>query len=594
MTVATYPAYDGTGDASTWTLNYVTNDATGTAFGLASTGVGWLVRTNHLNLAPGTYLLNQFKGVVRYASDVDCDAAYFVLLESADHVTATPVTLGNGLQYIDMTADKGDETTHIMTSSLGDVSVTLEAGKYYYFGLAMRGTVDRTTGHPAAIAMTDGEGPQGDQFYVSTTTAPFPVSGFSYFDGASGREPFKFALTVTTANRIVYETTYSAAALIGVPKRTDGDYWIKFEDVVVADGEAFTCALDIEDGGAQVTQTTLILDMGATDQVTFGGANVALNAVTPEAGDTFDMGVHCQPTTAKADLFVQNKSVAQGAVGNLDFVTFSHAVANASTRGTEYTSISSPTMLDMSGTAAVAKIQVGWEPVVIFGDSQAINSAGFFGAELPSAFTYPRIAWYAAISASKVHENAGASTAGYQRYKHDTPGSGDLCEMGGIVFVWAGYGVNDINEIGDTAANRNPTMGKYLHRTAEILGDVAQNGNAMLIIGLPPYSKSGAATDDEAQTILHQLNVSLEGIAIGLRAPYVNPWHVMCQSGTSGATIPTFAAAYTSDEGAHYSAAGMEIVCAAAVRSLETAIIGGWWSNPARRIARQIGRLWPI
>lgn len=592
MTVATSPAYDGSPAASTWQINYVTNDTVGTAFGLAGTGVGWMVRTNHLHLAPGTYLLNQFRGAVRYVSDTECDAVRFVLLESADHVTAVPVTLGNGLQYIDLTADKGDDTLHIMEADLGDVSVTLEAGKFYYFGVALRGTAGRTTNRPQAYALADTEGPQGDQFYASTATADFPVSGFSYFDAASAREAFKFALKIKTNNRIVFETAYSAAAVISVPKRVDGSYWIKWEDAVVEDGQAFTCALDIEDGGVQVTRNTLVLDFGATDQITFGGANVALNAVTPEAGDTFDLAARYTPTANTSDLFWQNKSTPQG-VSNLDVITASHAVKNAGTRGAEYTVTNPPDMLDMSGTATVAKIQIGWEPVVIFGDSQAIDGPTQFGGVLPGAFTFPRIVWHAGISSSRVQADIASVIAGYRRYKHETPGSGDLCEMKGIVFVWAGYGVNDINQIGDTAANRNVLMGKLLYRVTEILGDVAQTGNQILVIGLPPYSKAGGATDDEAQTILHQLNPALEGIAIGLRAAYVNPWHAMCQAGTAWAAIPTFFGDYTLDAGAHYSEAGITIVAQAAVRSLETAIIGGWWANPARRYARERGLLLP-
>lgn len=592
MTVATYPAYDATDDASTWELSYLTNDNIGVLFGMANTGVGWYVKTNHLNLAPGKYLLSEFRAAVAYTSDTECDALYFVLLESADHVTAAPVTLGNGAQYIDITSDKGEDASHTITADLGNVAVTLEAGKYYYWGIAMRGTVGRTTSRPAQYCMKDGHGPQGDQFWIKTSTADFPTSGFNYFDGASGREPCKYSLKVKTANRIVYQGAYAAAQVVGVPRRTDGDYWIKFENANVADGEALTVALDIEDGGEQSTVTTMVLDFGATDQVTFAGQNVALNAGTPEAGNDIDIGLNFRPTTGKADLFYENMEVGQGFFGANDFQTWSHATRVNSARGKDY-AVAAPSILDMSGTAAVETIYIGWEPVVILGDSQAVNDNTKYGGLLPSSFTYPRIAWHSAMGASKFYQSATSSTAGYLRYKHTTAGNGDLCEMTGIVFVFAGFGINDLQEIGTDETARNKIVAIMLSRLTTLLDDLQDNANAALLIGLPPYSKAGSASEQEAQTVKNQWNVGLEGLAIAMRCAYLNPWWDMVDRATANNAIPTFAAAYTSDAGAHYNATGCQIVCDLAVQAFESNRVGGPWVKRNTR-GRYPGLLLPL
>jgi len=55
------------------------------------------------------------------------------------------------------------------------------------------------------------------------------------------------------------------------------DYWIFLRGVVVDDGEMLTVALNNQANAAEVATQTLTIDMGATDQVGFGGANVALN-----------------------------------------------------------------------------------------------------------------------------------------------------------------------------------------------------------------------------------------------------------------------------------------------------------------------------
>jgi len=73
------------------------------------------------------------------------------------------------------------------------------------------------------------------------------------------------------------------------------DYWIFLRDVVVANGESLTVVLNNQVTGAETAQQTLVIDMGAADKVTFGAADVALNASTRWTGTC--TGVYADPNT---------------------------------------------------------------------------------------------------------------------------------------------------------------------------------------------------------------------------------------------------------------------------------------------------------
>jgi hypothetical protein len=225
------------------------------------------------------------------------------------------------------------------------------------------------------------------------------------------------------------------------------------------------------------------------------------------------------------------------------------------------------------------------------GDLFSTSSTNRFGYYIPRSFTYPRIYWLAYKSGNSLTA-AGTASAGYLRYKSTTPGQGDLCEMRTPLFCFAGMGINDISVAVTTDETaRNKIIALMATRLAEILDDLQDRGLPSLLIGLPPYSDANAS-EQEAQCVL-QWNATLEGLAIGVRAAYYNPWHVMCTGGTSANTIPEMYGTYSDDAGLHYSAAGNALVSQRADEVLETGMVGGWVSNPARRYARRFGRLVP-
>jgi hypothetical protein len=238
----------------------------------------------------------------------------------------------------------------------------------------------------------------------------------------------------------------------------------------------------------------------------------------------------------------------------------------------------------------VATVEVGWQPLVLFGDSQVSQVSERLGTHLPGAFTHDRMYLDAWIAGNLVTTSGAAHTAGYLRYKSTTGGNGDLCEMSTPLFVFCGFGVNDMTAIGTTEANRNGRVAEIGQRYCEMLHDLHDRGIPTLIIGLPPYSDKNAS-EQEAKTIRHQLNPMLEGLALATRSAFVNPWHAIV-SGSPEIAIPLANATYC--DGLHYTSAGALLVATMAATAYETGIVGGWWAKGRRREARGKGSLWPI
>jgi hypothetical protein len=555
---------------------------------------------------PGTYLLNTFNAYLILCAHTNCDAVRFAIFESDDAgATATPTTLGDGSTYIDVTADNtDDDAAKLLSSDLGDVSVTIVAGKIYYMVLLLHrpaGGGDNTCGYRS---MNAGAGPQGGMF-AEQTAAALTAQPTTLATAGTGSQP-KIGLNFKTAVRKICVLPAYADDAVDylIPRRFEDSvyYWIKFTEAVVIAGEALTAVIGRENNGAESTLGTLVLDMGATDQVTFGAANVALAA--DEAGDTFHLAIQCVNKTSTgdtADLFYTNITTPQGPekAGGFDFATFCHGTKNGGTRATPYsTSPATPNQIYLSGTATVASIEIGWEPVIVFGDSQAKYDAatGSLGAAIPDAFEYPRIYWPAGVGGGRISATVVANhTSGVQRYKNDTPGLGDICDMRGVLFCWAGFGVNDSAIItasspADEISRINVAM-QVAGSIQTIFTDIVTNGNKLLVISLPPYSHAVNATERKAQYIKNQFNPMIEGLAMAARASYYNPWWVMC-GGNHYGDIPIFADVYTID-GTHYNAVGAAIVATLAARAYEASFIGSWLSNPSRRIARKIGMLLP-
>lgn len=594
----TYPAYAASSD---WYLGaHATTASGGTLDGAAGTTAGWLVRSMRLRLNPGTYTLQSIRCGIVYAATANCDGVRFGIL-GGNTTAASLVTLSNGLTYVDVTADKENtNSSRTLIGDLGDVTVTLEADTTYWFVVMLHKVEGATATYPGTRQMNDGQWVLGDMWkgQVNGAIAAMPTDTTSLSYVAAGNEAgeqTRMCLEFTTANRILYSIDSAAYAgteiqmIIPRAKSTTPDYWIMLKSADVADGQALSVALESDTNADKTLLTTLVQDFNDPEQMTFGAASVALAA--DEDGDTFDHGINVRGD-GKMDLFYKNTQTGQGALGDADFCTISHAcAAGTPTRGAEYT-IAKPWSLKFSGTATVAKVQIGWDPLLMLGDSQSIDNAARLGGNLPTAFTYDRMQWNEGLSGGGVTFNTDTQTSLLQRYINDTPGLGDLCEMQGMVVVWAGAGVNDISQyVGTDATKRNPTVANILRVASTIAWKASDRGNAVLIIGLPPYSDPVNAGTEEAKAIQHQLNTGLEGIACGVRGAYVNPWYALV-SGSQAADIPTANPTYIED-GLHYLAPGASLVSAKAASAVEQGIVGGWWANPARREARSRGLLFP-
>jgi hypothetical protein len=593
MTVACYPAYSAS-TLSNWYYGSAGSASTGTVVSSAlGTDVGWVHYLNKFPMQPGRYYMTTFQGTVGYADAVNTDTIYFVVYTKGG-TTYSPVTLSNGLTYIDITANQPANINFTnMSAALGDVYFDLEAGKTYYYGLQMKGITGHENNGPQTKTLLADNGPQGQSTTHSIKQTARPTVLTSVTDGTGSAN--KFSLYFKTAVRKLLISTYAAADKVFIPYRYNADWVVKFGSAVVADGENFTCKIEYVNGSSEATEGTLVLDMGATDRVTFGGQNVALAAAAAEAGDTFDLLLNVRYSGTKWDLFYQNRTSGQGPAGaDTDLATISHCVAYSGTRGSAswYDFTNQPVYLNMTGTATVATIEVGYEPLVLFGDSQVSLADHRYAEHLPGAFTYPRIYWLAALGGgSLITSLAGHSTAGYLRYKSTTPGQGDLCEMTGVVFVFCGYGVNDFTAYADTDVERNGRVMEWIQRAAEIICDLQVNANQCFIIALPPYS-AVTANVHMAQCIKNQFNVALEGLAIGSRSPFLNPWWDMVVQSAANDDVPTFNTTYCTDT-VHYNTVGAAAVSALAVKAFESNSVGGPWTKRNTR-GRRPGLLLPI
>jgi hypothetical protein len=205
----------------------------------------------------------------------------------------------------------------------------------------------------------------------------------------------------------------------------------------------------------------------------------------------------------------------------------------------------------------------------------------------------------AGIGGSRIGVDGLDQTCGYLRYKHTTPGKGDLCEMSGIVFVFTGYGLNDAAWV--TAATRNTAAMNWSYWASSILSDVAGNGNAALIISIPPNSTDDMLADTYATTypaaetaacIKSQFNPMQEGLAIGTRCAYFNPYFDVVVHGTENNTVPEFDRVYSGD-GSHYLKAGIEKIAPLIATAFESGVVGGPWTKRNTR-GRRPGLLLPI
>ena len=538
----------------------------------------WIVTADPLNLAPGAYTLSAIRARLSRTETADCTEAYFVIWS---------VSGGNWTEVVTVDVSAGVQNSfasYTLSAALSG-TLTVTAGQTLYYGVMLHANNGHTANQPI-IGRTAG-GP-ATSYRWSVAGAARPTALTTAGAALSDQYSAITNLDLTCTHHILYSGAYSGATSIMIPRiTTDIPWYIIARGAVVADGQALTvkfgnCTAASPSYGAEYTETS-VLDMGDTDQMTAAATNVALAGAGAEAGDTFDLAWCIKTNGTKFDLLYQNRTTGQGPGGAAtDYATISHYVKNAAARpatpGTDGYTAAPPRFLELSGTATVTRITIGWEPLLILGDSQATaTSSSRIGYHLLAEGTDERDYWVGYISGDAILSDGGGVTSLPTRFRAATPGQGDLCEMPGVVVVFAGMGINDLSQSTNYAVGRQ-LVTQCAWKVSEIMYYAALAGNRALIIGLPPFSSGGGSATEYDALSVQMWNGALHGIANAARAAWYNPWPAMVQAGTQADAVPTFTAAYTEDAGQHYNATGAQIVGAAAITQFEAATVArvGW------------------
>lgn len=192
-----------------------------------------------------------------------------------------------------------------------------------------------------------------------------------------------------------------------------------------------------------------------------------------------------------------------------------------------------------SGTPTIATLEVGTEPLVIVGDSQcgstqspnllanATYGLGYeFGVQEQS-----RITWVNAIAGSRIGTRLKEyHTEGSSRFANPTAGSGDVCELPGLV-VMAGMGANDFayDLTTDLAIERNREMASFAGGLARIIKYATANGSTVFVIGMPPRSWADYySTDyDDLSASIVRCNTQSKAICEACRVFFYDPYELV-------------------------------------------------------------------
>jgi hypothetical protein len=560
-------AYD-VSELSSW--HYGNTIVNGTAYnGMSGTDVRMKGFFTRLNLTAGTYYIDTFLARIAFMLN-SCDLIELKICRK----DGTDFTV---VYSFDLTSQKpASDSTVSATFDLDDEEIVLESGVEYYFGTTMRGPSGRTSGRPGIRASTGRstdatytlETAGGVSSWPTTFTPSVEASGYQYHQ----------QLLLKTKNRIVYsDDSLAVGDAPMIPFRATGLTYVKLSSVVVADGENLDFNFRLSDS---TVCDKLTVDF-VNDDIEIASTTQSL---TGQDGDTFDLLCQFDNANDKSNVFYMNVTDGQGGEGASDITTISHAAKNSATRAANYTiSRIDYSYVSIEGSGAVGKIEVGYEPVIIFGDSMATIS-GRIGAWLPSSFTYDRISWRAQISGNRLSvTSAGLHTAGYLRYESAAPGTADLCDLRDVVFCFGMYGLNDISRIGTTEANVATVTADYFQRVEEIVDDLVANGNQPLLIGLAPYHADPNASTLEAAAII-DWNRRYANLAIEKRVAWMNVWYDLVDKTTLGDAIPEILAAYTSDGGTHINSDAAEFICPLVAEAYESGYVGGLWDESFRRL----------
>lgn len=473
-------------------------------------------------------------------------------------------------------------------------AVTLESGVEYWYGMHfVRNDSGATSPQPNGLVDTDFTKPCYiiglSAAWADLTTIPIAGSGSApYAVVAEENTRIGMEIKYTTTNYIEQDITSDTIGKHEIARPQDRTGFIKLEGVVVADTNALTISHQYINATTWETTTfaTAELDCGDTtlgqNDIIYEGNTVNLPDLDPagtgaegQEGKTFDLifgiteNVSGHPYALKNDLYWQCR--------HLEDSVHSHAVADSGTRTTKYDHTEPMQYMTTAGTATIAKIRVGTNPAILCGDSQ--TNSGYnellrtpntngWGA-FPTSLTKERMWILQGKGGAKLGDHPTAVWAS------STPGEADGRELVGLggLWCWMGMGVNDISAATTaTVADEKEIVTGLMNDLSGMLEVIAAAGDRVILAGLPPYSDAVLADAHEAAAI-RRWNRAMLGIALANSWPFYNAWPDMVQAGTEGDSIPTFLAAFTTDSGTHFSAAGGAVAVLKLVLALENATI---------------------
>lgn len=283
----------------------------------------------------------------------------------------------------------------------------------------------------------------------------------------------------------------NAAYLIPALVSGHAYYSIKIEDVVVTAGNSLTInLLDTTSGSAlPAASETAVVDMGATDQMTFDGANVT--GIT--AGDTYDLIITIRLSDGAIKFAWINKDTGEGPIGSgTDFTTVDHKSAVSGTTRDLWASNSNgpPRLIQFVGTATIGRLQVAAFPIVAHMDSQGLDNGPLepiTGRLLPALDDYfeaqdnPQMWWYNGPG-SGGRQSANTAFAAGTITHLDTGDSNvgvyDVSEIHGRHII--GTAINDF-------ANSTSSL---LANMQAIAGEFDTNGDTVVFMDIPPASSA--------------------------------------------------------------------------------------------------------
>ena len=500
----------------------------------------------------------------------------------------------------------------LCADDLTELSMTVDdESREYFLGIGLRRVaVADTFGWPGVRSMhvSDGALANTQMYSWNRPGATQTPSSLSNPDHAY-TTPMIFEMEFTTDVRTLYSRPIVAPIAnqgFLIPRRMPlageaAACSIKVEGTRTDDGESTSIQLADNSawGGAQqlIGEATITMPDSNGDAVWFGaagnGLTVPLNrgAGLREAGDVIDLLINCVHDAAghpRHDLYYLNRTDGQGPEsvainGGVDIDTKSHwvgahGVAPAGPRD-RYATFGDFGFLRLDGNGEIGSIQVGWEPLILLGDSQVASNGALtrLGLTLPSALRHDRIAWLGSIAGNRFTSSVPyVHTAGLLRYRGDAASAcGSLAYIAGADLVFV-MGVNDISvAISDPGTRAEvDAIVTSLSEGLEALLDHWQeyHANRALLLGLPHWPGG----NDNENLAIQLWNAAVADAAAERGIPYFDPYPVTRASAQEIA--PGEPGSFYLADGIHLSDAGATAVAQHAAAH---------WELPSRSTLRR-------